>query len=171
LFEIIHILFCTVKGAVGETEYRHSCRRRVVQEIKVNEEKALLPVSTWDRKKYDSKVSKSKEFNVEQEMSRKHHIVQGQDFERDDCSSTSEFLRNGSLFINKPKTTNEYTSIKLNKGKELSHGQSFQQKVLNYEQQQVLSLTNNNNSKLGVHVPSWEERTGCFLVLPEDEKF
>lgn len=51
----------------------------------------------------------------------------------------------------------------------LSYADKVRQRELDYEQSQVQGLTA-ANSKGGVSVPSFEERTQCWLVTPEMEK-
>lgn len=51
----------------------------------------------------------------------------------------------------------------------LSYAEKMRQKELDYEQSQVQGLTA-TNSKGGVEVPSFEQRTQCWLVTPDMEK-
>jgi len=141
-----------------------------------------LPAVGWTRKKMlteDGNALSSKEsseYNIESLMTRKHSVESlnklGGDTRITKVEHQPKFYAEGGLIVG--------STIKGKKSGLSQHPVSESTATLrksapksshDADKAEVLSLTAPVTGKQGQSIPSWEERTGCWLVSPEDENF
>eukprot|EP01038_Epipyxis_sp_PR26KG_P012213 gene12213-16362_t len=159
---------------------------------------AFLPIVGWKKKKVvmmengqPSSSLKSSEHYIESTMNRKQRILDSLSQRNSipiahhgdkpfrEVQHSSGYYAEGGLITGstisikksgKPtlRKSADQTSNIVSKPLEANFKKKMEEKELEYDKKQVLIL-NNSTLRQGQSVPSWEDRTGAWLVRPEDE--
>lgn len=180
-----------------DSEEAFSSKKQLLAASTKRSESSNLPSVNWKTKSMvkleDGTPAGNKEseiYNLETNMNQKQRV--SEDGRRNLIPSASAgdkafklaeyepgFYEKGGLIPGSTNTLKQSAKPTLKKtletsdgGKKLeaTYGAMKKKLEFEYDQAQVHSLTV-AGSKQGRYVPSWEERTGCFLVAPEDEAF
>jgi hypothetical protein len=137
---------------------------------------------------------KSDVFGLEQTMNRKQRIPSYED-KRNNLASVSrgdkyyknadrerDFYKKGGLIPGscisvrssgklEPNRKEENTKVNLSTKSLLTFEQKNEKAILDNELQQLHALNNPVANRLGLLEPSWERKTGFYMVMPEDENY
>ena len=159
--------------------------------VKVTESTGHLCVGWQSRRRLPP--AGSKEYNMESYMNRKQRVTSVDDLRNGiPCSSQGDkyykspeympgYCAAGGLIPGSSIVARKSAKPQPKKKSEIGETTAKEKKFLmtyaekqnylekKYDMEQIRFL-NNDSSKLGQRVPSWEERTGQWIVKPEDEK-